>query len=99
MMEWMLSIECGWIILQVAGLIAAWMVRAQTGQKSEGLAEGLFFFCFSLIALATIAGHQTCSSMWILSATTLSIMMVTVVLDFNSQSGSQGTSNSEMSSA
>jgi hypothetical protein len=82
-MDLVQTIECGWIILQLLGIAAAWMVRIQTGMKMECLAEGLFLFCFALIALATIAGHQYSSSMWILSATTLSIMIVTVVLDFS----------------
>ena len=94
-MEWMQAIECGWIILQLLGIAAAWMVRVQAGMKSEWLAEGLFLLCFALVALATIAGHQFCSSMWILSATTLAVMMVTVVLDFRSQ----GTRHSEVSHA
>ena len=94
-MDWTQPIECGWIILQLLGIAAAWMVRVQAGMKTEWLAEGLFLFCFGLIALATIAGHQCCSSMWILSATTLSIMMVTVVLDFSSR----GTRDSEVSRA
>ncbi|MEQ8208296.1 MAG: hypothetical protein RH917_00580 [Lacipirellulaceae bacterium] len=72
-----------WIAIHFLGLVAAWGVRACSGSRFEAIVQAFFLFQLAVISLAALAGHIFCWPLWTLSAGTLGIMVVTVLVEFS----------------
>lgn len=81
-MDGIFLIHVAWVVIHVAGLLAAWSVRQDVTGYRLALAQGSFFACLPLVAAITIVGEVCCLSLWPLSAGTLGAMIVTAVVDF-----------------
>lgn len=82
-MESCICLQTLWLAIHCLGLVAAWGVRASSGSSLETLAQAFFLLVLSIIALATLAGHVFCWPLWTISAGTLGVMVVVVLVEFN----------------
>jgi len=72
-----------WIAVHLLGIVASVMVRMHLGGRFEGLVQAGFLVCLIAVGLTTVIGYHDCLQMWPLSAVTLSAMIVTSVVDFD----------------
>ena len=86
-MEYASSLQCGWVAIHLLGLTAAFLVRVYAGTAAEAPLQGLFLCGLAGVAVATLAGEHFAWSLWTLSATTMSTMIVIAVADFSRQPG------------
>ncbi|QDS99933.1 hypothetical protein [Adhaeretor mobilis] len=77
-----LALQLLWLLVHALGLVAAWGVRASNGSRLETLGQVFFLFKLAVIALATLAGHVFCWPLWTVSAVTLGLMIVAVLVEF-----------------
>ena len=91
-MDYVSSLQCGWVAIHLIGLTAAFLVRVYAGTAAEGGLQCLFLCGLAGVAVATLAGEQFAWSLWTLSATTLSVMVVVAIADFNQNPGNAPTS-------
>ena len=71
-----------WLAIHLIGLVAAWTVQMQAGNRFEALAQGCFFLSLVVISIATLVGKICCFEAWQLSAATLATMIVLSVVEF-----------------
>ena len=83
-MDYFSAIGLAWIAVHLMGLLATWLVRMNSGNRFQALAQGGFLASLTVVALTTIVGQFCCLEMWPLSAATLAAMVVMAVMDFNS---------------
>ena len=74
--------------LQVAGLVSAVLTRSAENRPSHASFQGLFLATMSLVALATVASMALGWTGWVLSASTLALMVVMAVWDPGLQTAS-----------
>lgn len=70
-----------WGLLHFTGLGAAWLTRLDIGHLAEHIAFGLLGVVF--LSIAAVAAHSNGDEfrLWILSGTTMGIMIVAAVAD------------------
>ena len=78
------TLQCGWAAIHLVGLAATFLVRAYAGTSAETPMQGLYLFGLAGVAVATLAGEQFGWPLWIVSATTMGVMIVAAVADFSS---------------
>ncbi|MCA9260550.1 MAG: hypothetical protein KDA61_15160 [Planctomycetales bacterium] len=76
------SLQCGWFAVHLLGLLAAWLVRVYEGRRGENALEALFLLCLAAVGVAALAGKQFCWTPGMLSAATLAVMLVSVVVEW-----------------
>lgn len=86
-MESCLCLQTLWLAIHCLGLVAAWGVRATNGSSLETVVQAFFLFQLAIIALTTLAGHVFCWPLWTISAGTLGVMVVVVLVEFNAADG------------
>jgi hypothetical protein len=69
--------------IQVLGLLLAWMARLSEGSRRQTLCQRLFFAALVLVGLGTIVLLGMGPGYWLVSGTTLSLMVLTVTCDFS----------------
>jgi len=74
--------DAAWIAIHLLGLVVSVMVRMHLGGRFEGLLQVGFLVCLTAIGMITVLAYYDCLQMWPLSAMTLSLMIVTSVVDF-----------------
>ena len=72
------------IIVHVLGIVSAWMVRIHAGSVRQALYQRVFLIFLGLVTIATIAASTAAPHHWLVSGTTLSLMVLTAVWDFSS---------------
>jgi hypothetical protein len=76
-LAWLLS------LIQIAGLISAWLARLSEGSPSQAHCQRLFVGCLALMGLLTMASVALGVRYWLVSGATLSIMVLVAVWDFS----------------
>ncbi|RIK85333.1 MAG: hypothetical protein DCC67_04060 [Planctomycetota bacterium] len=84
-MDYVSSLQCGWVAIHVFGLVAACLVRVYAGTVAEGPLQGAFLMGLAGVAVATLAGEQFSWPLWTLSGATLGMMVVVAIADFRAQ--------------
>lgn len=74
-------------VVQVVGLLSAWLTRLSEGSCRQAWCQTLFFGCLALMGLATMAFVALGTQHWLGSGTTLSVMVLAAVWDFRTQAG------------
>ncbi len=72
----------GWIILHVGALAAAWCTRMAAGSRIEPFVQLTFFAAMAAVGGASWICRQLEVGLWIPSAVTLMVMVLTAVIDF-----------------
>jgi hypothetical protein len=86
-MDYVCSLQCGWVAIHLVGLAAACLVRIYAGTIAEPPLQCLYLFGLAGVAVATLAGEQFNWSPWPLSATTMATMIVIAIADFSATPG------------
>jgi len=81
-MDYVCSLQCGWVAIHLIGLSAAFLVRIYADTAAEGCLQGVFLCGLAGVAVATLAGEQFAWSLWTLSAATLSTMIIVAIADW-----------------
>ena len=68
-------------LVHLAGLASAWLARASEGSRCQTSCQWLFISCLGAVGLATIVSHQLGAGLWVISGTTLSVMVVAATYD------------------
>ena len=79
------ALLCALGAVQVFGLVSAAVARMAEGSRRQSLCQRIFFACLGLVGLATALTVAVASGIWILSAGTLSLMVLMATCDFGSQ--------------
>ncbi len=74
-------------LLQIVGLLSAWLARLSEGSSQQSWCHGLFVGCLATIGLATMAFVATGVRPWLPSGATLSVMVLAAVWDFRAHAG------------
>jgi hypothetical protein len=82
----------GWTmgLLQVVGLLSAWLTRLNEDSPRQTWCHGLFVSCLVLIALTTMAFVATGAHHWLPSGATMAIMVLAAVWDFRTHAAPAG---------
>ena len=73
------------VFAQVAGLISAAMTRATEGTKSQTSYQAVFLGAMLIVGLITISGLRLGAGYWMISGTTLDIMLLMATCDLGSK--------------
>jgi len=78
-----------WIVFftQITGLASSWLARIAEGSRSQAACQWFFLACLALTGLTTMAAVDLGPRYWLISATTLSVMILGAVWDFRPQPG------------
>jgi hypothetical protein len=69
-------------VIQIAGLLSAWLARLSEGSRSQASCQWLFFACLGLMGLTTMASVALGPRYWLASGATLSVMILGAIWDF-----------------
>ena len=69
--------------VQVLGLISAALARMAEGRAWQAWSQRLFLGLLFLVGFTTILALTCAPQQWMMSATTLTVMVVAAVCDFN----------------
>ena len=74
-----------WVMLgvQMLGLGSAWLTRRSEGSPLESTVQALFVLALILVGMVTIVAIGLGPGCWLASGTTLSLMVVGVVCEFD----------------
>jgi len=68
--------------VQVCGLASAALARISEGRRWQELFQRMFFASLVVMAFTTVLNVWNAPQQWMLSATTLAVMVVTATCDF-----------------
>jgi hypothetical protein len=68
--------------VQVVGLASAWLARLSARSTRQASCERLFFCCLALVGMVTMVAFSLGAGAFLISGTTLSIMVLTTTWDF-----------------
>ena len=69
--------------VQVLGLGSAWLTRRSEGSPLQSAIQAFFFVALLLVGIATIVAIGLGPACWLASGTTLSLMVVGAVCEFD----------------
>ena len=72
-----------WIltVLQILGLLSAWLVRCSEGSRHETRAQWFFFACMGAVGIATLVAFGAAHGAWCFSGATLGGMVVMITCE------------------
>ena len=70
-------------VIQVMGLISAWLARLNEGCRGQTVCRWFFLGCLGLVSLATMISPNLGPGCWLASGTTLSLMVLAATCDFS----------------
>ena len=72
-------------VIQILGLISAWLARLSEGSPSQVSCQRLFLACLALVGLTTMASIALSPTpkYWLASGVTLSVMILAAIWDFS----------------
>jgi len=76
------TICCVLAVIEVLGLLVAWIARISEGSRQEARFRWLFFACLTLVGGITIVSLTIGPGYWLAAGATLAIMVLTVTCDF-----------------
>ncbi len=72
-------------IVQVAGLVSAWLARLSEGSANQASCHRLFFACLGVIGAATMLSVALGPRYLLISCITLSVMVLVAIWDFQAE--------------
>jgi len=69
--------------VQVCGLISAALARISEGRRWQALFQRMFIALLVIMAFTTVLNLLNAPQQWMMSATTLAVMVVTATCDFS----------------
>ncbi len=69
--------------LQVCGLVSACLARISEGRPWQELCQRMFVALLVVVAFMTVLNVWNAPQQWMMSATTLAVMVVTATCDFS----------------
>jgi len=90
-MTFPLALQTVWIAIHVVGLLMAWLARLHADSETRWVAQAGFFLFLPIVAVLTIAGQFLCVDGWLLSAITLTAMIVMAIVDFGTDRNASAT--------
>lgn len=76
------AMVCGWIGLQVAGLVSACLARVGERSVFQRTCQTVFYVLLTLVGLTTVAAVSCVPQSGMLSGATLAVMVLAAVWDF-----------------
>ena len=70
-------------LVQVCGILSAALARITEGRRWQSLCQRLFLALLVIVAFTTILNVWNAPQQWMMSATTLAVMVVTATCDFS----------------
>lgn len=70
-------------LIQPLGLASAWLARVQVGSRRQAHFEWVFLTLLGLVGFTTLAAAVTCPDTCVMTGTTLAIMLLAVIWDFD----------------
>ncbi|MEX0676135.1 MAG: hypothetical protein WD063_03620 [Pirellulales bacterium] len=70
-------------LIQIAGLLSAWLARLSEGSSRQVWCQRLFVGCLALVGLSTMVVVALGARYWVASGATLSAMILAAVWDFS----------------
>lgn len=70
------------IAVQLFGLASAWTARLSEGSTCQSVSQCIFFVALPAIAAITAFALDLGPGFWLISATTMTVMILTVTCDF-----------------
>ncbi len=70
--------------VQALGLVSAWFARVHQGSHRQAAFHGVFFLLLGAVGVTTIVAAVTSPAGSLTTGTTLAVMVLTTVWDFNS---------------
>jgi hypothetical protein len=70
------------IVAQIAGVLSAAMTRISEGSKNQTSFQALFIGTLLAVGLITISGVRLGPAHWMISGTTMAIMLLLATCDF-----------------
>jgi hypothetical protein len=72
-------------LVQIAGLVSAWLARLSEGSRGQASCHRLFYGCLGVIGLASMAAVTVGPRHLLVSCMTLSVMVLAAVWDFRAE--------------
>ena len=69
--------------VQVCGLVSAALARITEGRRWQDLFQRMFMALLVIVAFTTVLNVWNAPQQWMMSATTLAVMVVTATCDFS----------------
>ena len=69
--------------LQVCGLLSAALSRISEGRRWQEIFQRIFFALLVIMAFTTVLNVWNAPQQWMMSATTVAVMVVTATCDFS----------------
>jgi hypothetical protein len=70
-------------LIQIAGLLSAWLARLSEGSARQAWCQRLFVGCLALVGLSTMIVVALGARHWVASGATLSAMILAAIWDFS----------------
>ena len=70
-------------LIQIAGLLSAWLARLSEGSARQAWCQRLFVGCLALVGLTTMIVVALGARHWVSSGATLSAMILAAIWDFS----------------
>ncbi len=70
-------------LIQPLGLVSAWLARVQVGSRRQAHFEWAFFVLLAAVGFTTLAAAVTCPDTCVMTGTTLALMLMAVIWDFD----------------
>lgn len=79
-----LGVDFVWalVAIQILGIISAGVARLSEGSRRQTCCQRFFFALLLLVGLATVVAVTLGPACWLISSSTLSLMVLTVTCDF-----------------
>jgi len=79
-------------VIQILGLISAWLARLSEGSASQASCQRLFIACLALVGLTTMASIALSPTpkYWLASGVTLGVMILAAIWDFSPRAEVEG---------
>ena len=74
-------------LLQVAGLVSAWLARFSEGSPRQTYCQWFFMACLGLVGFSIMLSMAFGTRYWLASGTTLSVMILAAIWDFSHAHG------------
>ena len=74
---------CVILSVQVCGLLSAALARINEGRRWQAVFQRVFMALLVIVAFTTVLNVWNAPQQWMMSATTLAVMVVTATCDFS----------------
>ena len=69
------------MVIQTAGLAAAWLVRWSAETRTPGILHGMFYTLFCMAGVVNVLSLTVSATLWLVSSAMLAVMLLSATLD------------------